>query len=781
MPLILSLSDSLERFRREPSPDAALAIHGQMLAFRERTQAAEFRQLALETFPENAQLRAGLALQLDELGIVSAATELYEAALRLDPSLPPARLGVALRRLAEGKLDEARKLLAFLEAPGAGRQYPLGLLDRLARSYQAEGRHDEALALAGVLLREVPDVGKQHEFRAFVRKSEKALVRPDSILPPREGSWLAVFRSDSGFPPWLRRAAIWGTVFVLAAAATALSNEYIRRHRTLHVVNATGQPVQVRVDDGPATTLGPGVGRVSLGEGRHRVKLGGAVDESHAIDVRSGYFRRWFGRPIWVLNVGGEAVLYEQTLYYAKQPKPSVHHLRVGEPFLAARWVDYPFESPPDHLKVNSGSGEVVKTSVEWVQGFDADAFMAIQAAEPLKALTFAERRLKRAPDQAQLMNYYYGKAVNGGVPGGPERALAFLKSGLDRRPPSVRWHRAYQMLMQRDGHEAGLFAQYDRYLAADPKNAAFLYLRGRIDPDWDRQDEYFARSTEADPNLPWPWMARGMQAASRARWAEAVPLLRKARELGLIEPGVQVVESTGRLATGEADAMVRELHTRLTSQPLDAEAAILLGDALVASGQADRIDTELNTWQNRLQGPDQSQLAPMIRALAYYQAGRLDECERICSSNMQMSGTLRAQALLAQGKAKEVAADPRFAPALQEPWAELAVALGLALEDDEAGAASWRERACQALEPMSRDYRQAAAILRADEPTPLADLDHIFLEPNEKALVLAVLGTRFPDHRPEYFAAAQKYTVRFLPPHHLVRRAVEGAKPAAP
>jgi tetratricopeptide (TPR) repeat protein len=782
MPLILSLTDSLERFRREPTPDAALAIHGQMLAFRERTQAAEFRREALEALPDNAQLRAGFAVQLDGVGIRSEATELHESALRLDPNLPSARVGVAVRRMTEGELDEARKLLAFLEAPGAGRDAPMGLLDLLARRYQAEGRHEEALALAEVLLREVPDAAKKHEFRTFVRKSEKALMRPDSILPPREGSFLRVFRSDSGYPPWVRKAAIGGTILAIVAAALTLSNEYIRGHRTLHVINATGQPVQVRVDDGPTTTVGPGIGRISLSEGKHRVKLGGPVDESHDIDVSAGYFRRWFGRPIWVLNPGGEAVLDEETLYYATHPRPSSHRVRVGEPFVALRWVDYPFETPPDHLKVNSGSGEQIKTAVEWVQGFDANAFMAIEATEPLKALSFAEHRLRRAPDQTPLMDYYVGKALSGSVPGGPERALAFLKSGLERKPPSIRWHRAYQALEERNGREADLVALYDRYLVADPKSAAFLYLRGRIDPDWGKQDEYYARAIEADSNLPWPWMARGMRASAGGRWAEAAQFLRKARELGLIEPRVQVVEATARLATGEADAVAREYHTRLTSQPHDSDAALLLCDALVASGQADRIDAELGTWQNRLQGAAQAQFAPMIRALAYYQAGRLDECESFCRNNMQLrSSTVRAHALLAQGKAKEVVSDATFGPALEGPWPALAVALALALDGDEAGASSWRERACKELDTMTPDYRRAAAILRADASTPLADLDRVFLESGEKALVLALLGTRFPDHRPEYLAASGKFNVRLIPPHHLVRRAIEGAKPDKP
>ena len=61
----LQISAGLERFRRELSPDAALEAHGQLLAFRENEQAAQFRATALEKFPIHPGLRANLAAQLE--------------------------------------------------------------------------------------------------------------------------------------------------------------------------------------------------------------------------------------------------------------------------------------------------------------------------------------------------------------------------------------------------------------------------------------------------------------------------------------------------------------------------------------------------------------------------------------------------------------------------------------------------------------------------------------------------------------------------------------------
>jgi tetratricopeptide (TPR) repeat protein len=164
----LQVSGALDRFRREPSPEAALQVHGMLLAFHESDQAAQFRDSVRQRFPSEAELMAGLAAQLDHFSAFDQASEFYEAALKLQPDLPEARVGVARRRMADGDLDAARKLLDFLEAPGAGQHRDLGPLDTLAGYYQRQGRHQEALELAAHLLREFPQTGQRHDLRAFV-------------------------------------------------------------------------------------------------------------------------------------------------------------------------------------------------------------------------------------------------------------------------------------------------------------------------------------------------------------------------------------------------------------------------------------------------------------------------------------------------------------------------------------------------------------------------------------------------------------------------------------
>ena len=132
----------------------------------------------------------------------------------------------------------------------------------------------------------------------------------------------------------LRTAVIGIVAAILLAGGLAINNEYIRQHRTLLVLNACGAPVQVRVDDQPPQTVAD-TGRIVLGEGRHRIQLSGAVDETHEVDLEAGYFDRWFSKPAWILIPGGEAALIEQTVTYSKNPTPPQQHLIVGRPFVA--------------------------------------------------------------------------------------------------------------------------------------------------------------------------------------------------------------------------------------------------------------------------------------------------------------------------------------------------------------------------------------------------------------------------------------------------------------
>ncbi|WP_435018610.1 hypothetical protein TA3x_000592 [Tundrisphaera sp. TA3] len=773
----LQVSGSLEQYRREASPEAALVAHAQLLAFHEHEQAAELRGQVLDRFPDDARLRAALADHLRQVASFDEMARLNEEALALEPDLPEARAGVASWKMAHGELDEARRLLDFLEEPGAGRQHDLGVLFSLAQSFQEAGRHEEALDLAAALVREAPHVGQLPEFRALVRKAERSVRRAESILPPRRHSLRGLFRAE-GSPYSKNQRTLAGLVAALMLAAVGLlvSNEYIRRHRTIRVAYAGVEPVRISVDGSPPVAVGDG-GQIVVAEGRHRLQLAGPVEETHEVELGSGFFERWTHSPFWCLNPGGEAVLEQVRVIYASIPQPPESTLIIGRPFVALPHVDYPFSDPPDQLRIKGRNKNktVEKIAVLRVRGQDVGAFRAVVEGDRASALNFAEGRLRRDPDD-DLIDAYANETFRTDR----ARAEAFFKAGLARRPVSVSWHRAYQNMADHDGGQGRMIAEYDALIAQEPENGALLYLRGRIDPDPDRSLDFYRRASAADPKLAWPVMALGMHDLNLGRWDEALDALQKARGLGMDEPPLLRAIHAARMALGQSGELVGEYRGVLSSNPLDPQVATFLFDALAASGQPGAIEPELAAWLIRLPAPIQGTLGSAIRGFALYQAGRPEDAAGSPGGSAPGLHLVRVQSLAAMGRAAEAAAEPATEKE-EDPWTLAAVSLGLALEGDAEGAASWREKAAAILDAATDDNRKAAAILRADAPTPLDRIDRIFFRPGDKALLLAILASRFPDQAAGYREAAARFNVLRLPPYLLVRRAIGAEGPANP
>ncbi len=765
---------ALTRFHETSTTESALAGHATMLAFHEFEKAALLRAAALAKFPNQVELLEGLAAQLEGTSKRDAAAPLHEALLRITPDLPVARLAVAATKMAEGRLDDARSLLRFLEVSGAGREYSLEPLKTLAQHYQDQGRHSEALRLSETLLRENPALANDRPFRAFVKESEAAQGMSQSILPRRLLSLRFPAASAGGSRRTRRRMPFWffATALLLAIAGLLISNEHFRRNRVIHVVNATGLPVQVQVDDFPPRAVN-GLGLLSVSEGRHRLKVTGAVEETHEVELRTGYFDRWLNKPAWVFNPGNEAVLEESTLYYALKPHPSDQTLFVAESFLARPHVDYAFESPPDHLTLSSGRSELSKTSLQWQPGEDVAAFLTTLETDRSRALGFAERRLRRIPEQAELLNTYLRSASEADQP----RARAFLESGLVRRPVVVPWHRTYQSVCEFEGQEGELVALYDRFLTAEPANGSLLYLRGRIDPDWERQDRLYRRAAEADPKLPWPWMALGTQANAGAHWDEGLRCLRKAKELAIESDLIVVALEDARLGTGDAAALAKELRTQIFSQPIGVSAIVTLTEAMAACGEPERITAEINEWQNLATPGVPVDAITQVRALGLYHAGKIQDCADRCLTVPSLrSGRLRVQSLLALRKAKDVTSDASFASVLEDPRTALALCLELYLEDQPQEAVLWRQRAARNMESAGRDIRRAGEVLESTSAPVTAELDRLLIEPALKATILLLLAERFPAKRPEYVARAATFNIRRNPPYLLLCNAIERA-----
>jgi tetratricopeptide (TPR) repeat protein len=188
----------MEQYRVNPTPEGAIGVHQQLFKFHQAEQAAEFQKTMSEKYADNAKVQSYLGAALEHVGKTDEAATYFQRALALRPDLPEARIGAARGYVRAGRLDEARKLLDFLEKPGAAQLYSLHPLETLALAYQKAGSHQEALDLFAKLQAELPKITEVKGFRDMVKKSEKALDRKDSMLPKQKFSWRRFFTLPSG-------------------------------------------------------------------------------------------------------------------------------------------------------------------------------------------------------------------------------------------------------------------------------------------------------------------------------------------------------------------------------------------------------------------------------------------------------------------------------------------------------------------------------------------------------------------------------------------------------
>jgi len=775
----LEISGALETFRANPTPEAAITAHQQLLNFHQLDQAADFQKTMVEKFPDSAKVHAYLGAAHQHLGRLEAARDCYARALALRPDLPEARIGVAMGHIRAGQLDEARKLLDFLEQPGASQLYSLHPLDQLARAYQNASRHDDALAVFACIQKELPKLVEEKWFRNLVAKSEKQSGRKESQLPKVPFSWKRMFVSQSS-PQNPRVTArgllVLGVALALIALGFVISNEYIRRHRALFIVNQLAQPVSVRIDGVGELAKLRGLRRVELAEGKYRAVISGPLREEVDFEVRSGYFNRWFGEPVWVLNVGGAAVLIQSEVIYAQNPPPPVVSFHFGKPFEMFARVTHPFEPLPQSLRMKSTETRtLVGLQVHNGEGTDVFGYY-LDRREPDQAINFAEAWLQSHTDDETMLRLY---ALTTGQRQQTNRFMTFLQAGLDAHPIRIAWHRVYQGLRQNRAHAAALITEYDERLRQAPTNSALLYLRGRIEADRTKCRTYFEQAVAADPGNPYPVFGLGFDRMAVGDWPGARTLLARAVELHPGDQGFTHWLFVSRLGAGEYAALEQELRRQIAAEPVNVLAHFQLIEVLSAQNRPADVSSLCSAFERAATAHLQQQaraLSTMVRCRAYYAVGDFTGLQKAAAQQTTPAArTLEAEALIELGRVNE--ATKLLTEKDEEadrPLLALAVMLAFRQAGDERAAAQWEAICTQLLTDGDEDYRRAGKLLQRLTPPSTQDLQELVVMPQLKSALLANLALKHPARRAEFAALSRQLNVENSFPHHLIQRATQ-------
>ena len=556
----------------------------------------------------------------------------------------------------------------------------------------------------------------------------------------------------------------------IAAAAALLGgiayNLHIAGNRTLQMVTGLPSPVTVSIDGGAPVTLSqPYPVPVPISEGRHRVSLTGAMTDEFDIDLESGFFQRFFTSPVFVLNPGGARLLVYETTVYSKTPDDKgarTHRYAYGEQYSFYPDVAYCFMPFPPSITIDSNSSSVKRSRIGTFDGRVSDAVFELNMQNQLdEAFNLAEWRLRLCPDDTRTLDAY---AYMGMEKNTAARALEFLKEGCKRRPVEIPWHEKYQRLRAQDPE---LEQEYDALLKNDPDNAALLYLRALLEPDDAIADAQFERSIEKDPKNPWPHYALGHHDMSGGEWDKAKAHLSRACELAPDNPDYKDMLHEIRLALGEYAGLEKELREQLQSDPYNLDLNRRLCDVLLAQGQQEQARALAAAFGAKLQTePDSLGLSESLNEYVLYACGDFARLEQAAAPGTD----LQFQALFEQGKLKELAEQYPLKANSDAFWCML-MSAGWSAQNDEDRAKIWREKAIELFGKGNRDAFRIAAVLRSDEPSPVAGVSCLHLPPKQTALVYAILAQRFPEKSAEYKALGRRLNIDYGFPYHFLKR----------
>ena len=494
-------------------PETSLKLLHALAAFH-RTDEAEKLAAGIEArFDDRADVQFQMGQWHDFRNRGAEAQACYRAALELDPGNLAAKHAMVLGLAARGAADQALALAQ--EAPQITPQQAPSFYLALGQAYQQAGRHADAVAAFTAAVEAHPKLGYDKALRKSIRASEKLAGGDVSVLPR-----IAWYRS---------RKVLFGAAAAALLVAALLGDYYIAAHRTLHLVNGFAEPIEVALDGQPGIAIAPRETQpIPIAEGRHRaiVTAGGRSIRSDDFDVASSFWSRFFKSPVFILNAGcGAAILWEEAIY-AANPGPGSASLRIGAPYVAFDDVDYPFAPFPPQVKVEQGKS-VTKTRVSLLE-FDPQRIFLLEPdmVSPADQLTFAEAHLMIDPgNKALLQSYVQVGTVNQQL----DRIRRFIDLGLDQTPVRIEWHRMAHWLNKSDEQTEQLRQRYIRWLEKEPRNAAILYLKGRLEPYAAAMVD-FDRAIEADPTNPYPWYAKGYQLQNAGDLAGAKRPMRKPR-----------------------------------------------------------------------------------------------------------------------------------------------------------------------------------------------------------------------------------------------------------
>jgi len=529
--------------------------------------------------------------------------------------------------------------------------------------------------------------------------------------------------------------------------------------RSVWLVNGLDRGYDVSVDGKIHHLLPHEARQIQVSEGQVRVASADPATPfpDQMVRISTPVLKRPFVKPVFVMNPDRTALVYEEEAMFVSETPKSLdemgsHRLFVGEALYQFANVDYVFDDFPESLSGAGGADKVMKKKV---------ALCTIGA--PVQQIRLIEKEIGHPTAASFVKNLAMCNAADQGsvmmlaTVMRREEVVSFLRSRLDVRPVQVVWHRTYQQLAQQVDPKYDLVAEYRAKVKAEPDDASLMYLLARAVPDRAESEMWLRRSTHGAYPSGYGFFALAYRALSRGDFENALIAAQEAATLLPDSLDAKAVETEALAATGHYDRLLNRAREDQAANPHDPKPVLQEIQLLALQKDPEQARRVRQAFISRASAPGKEAMIQRFEmasaALLEYAGGDMPRFLATLEHG-PLTFDERFEYDLSLGRIDDAAADLST-----NPGAVAGEHLTLALAALDAGRFDLSSRQLQLASAGyakgDNEMRRVAQWLVQPEVPDPDEVCEVAIMPDQKRLVLTVMGLRDPLHRERYFTAA--------------------------
>jgi len=517
--------------------------------------------------------------------------------------------------------------------------------------------------------------------------------------------------------------------------------------------------------------------QMQVAEGLVRIASADAATPfpEQAVHVWTPLLKRPFAKPFFVINPDRTALVYEEEALFVREAPKSLdemghHRVFVGEGLYRFARVDYPFDEFPDSLSGADGARVLKKKVALWTMGTPVQQTRLItKEIGHEAAVNFVQNlAMCNAADESAVMLLATVMTR--------EEVVRFMRSRLDVRPVQVVWHRTYQQLASQVDPACDLVGEYRARVKAEPENSSLMYLLARVVPDRAESEQWLAKSTQCAYPSGYGFYALAYRALSRGDFENAMIAAQEAATLLPDNLDARAVETEALAATGHYDRLLNRAREAQAHSPLDPAPVMQEIQLLALQKDPEQARRVRQAFVSRASGPGKEAMIERFElasaALLEYAGGNLPQFLATLERG-RLTFDEHFEYDLSLGRIDDAAMDLSANPATRAgEHLTLAVA---ALDTGRYDVASRQlQLASTGYAKGDNEMRRVARwLVQSEAPNP-DDVCDVAMLPDQKRLVLAVMGLRDPLHRQRYFTAAAELNYDRAFPYLAVKQVLE-------